>query len=127
MTHWQAQLTRMMTNSHCCHLLHQPYLPWGKQGPVQMTVLAYNQNWTEARYVYWYRNKIPILQYVYLFLLQGDMNESDLSQEEELAVLKEQHALLTRLLLQQKEVSYIVSWITLNTISFILLYIYIYI
>ena len=55
------------------------------------------------------------------------MNESDLSQEEELAVLKEQHALLTRLLLQQKEVSYIVSWITLNTISFILLYIYIYI
>lgn len=33
------------------------------------------------------------------------MNESDLSQEEELAVLKEQHALLSRLLQQQKEVS----------------------
>ena len=33
------------------------------------------------------------------------MTESDLSQEEELAVLKEQHALLTRLLHQQQEVS----------------------
>lgn len=108
MTHWQAQLTQMMTNNHCCHLLHQPYLPWGKQDPMQMTVLAYNQNWTEAGWVYWYHNKIPVLQYLYLFLLQGDMNESDLSQEEELAVLKEQHALLTRLLLQQKEVSCVV-------------------
>jgi len=37
---------------------------------------------------------------------KAGMNENDLSQEEELAVLKEQHALLTRLLHQQREVSH---------------------
>jgi len=35
-------------------------------------------------------------------------SETDLTQEEELAVLKEQHALLSRLLHQQNEVSWTV-------------------
>ena len=38
-------------------------------------------------------------------VIKDGINENDMSQQEELAVLKEQHALLTRLLHQQQEVS----------------------
>lgn len=43
--------------------------------------------------------------FLLLTFTKDETNENDMSQEEELAVLKEQHALLTRLLHQQKEVS----------------------
>lgn len=48
---------------------------------------------------------INVFIYTVFVFTKGGINESDLSQEEELAVLKEQHALLTRLLHQQQEVS----------------------
>ena len=81
----------------------------GKTRPNANDSLSLQSELDRSR-VCWYLNRIHILQYLYIFL-QGDINESDLSQEEELTVLKEQHALLTRLLHQQKEVSCVISCI----------------
>ena len=52
-------------------------------------------------------NQLNVLYIICVFCYssKNEADENDMSQEEELAVLKEQHALLTRLLHQQKEVS----------------------
>jgi len=66
-----------------------------------MIALACSQNWTRAGYTL-----ILLLDHVLIISPKAAASETDLTQEEELAVLKEQHALLSRLLHQQNEVSW---------------------
>ena len=88
-----------MTINQCCQLQHPPYqLPVILQ--LTTTALACSQNWTRAGYAL-----ILMFGFVLTITSKAAASETDLTQEEELTVLKEQHALLSRLLHQQNEVS----------------------